>query len=505
MKELNLLDSQQHHNKKSWKSIHSPRFKQYSSSTTNKRNLGGSGTVQQDVDGLWQECQELLTGVQLLQELSPQSRDQLVSYGERCAVRILAARLNQIGIPAQAYDAWEVGVLTMPTTTSSDAPNHGDGRLVPDYIDRIRTAFQERVADPNVVAVVTGFIAKEDDTDMAKCEQYATNSRRPGAGGRGRKITTLGRGGSDLTATAIGSALGVDEIQVWKDVDGILTADPRIVRNAVPLTAITYEEASELAHFGAQVLHPIAMEPCREHHIPVRVKNSYNPGAVGTLIYDKDRVESDVNTYGTDINNENKLPLVTAITCKRDVRVLDIHSTQMMGTYGFLSKVFREFEKHQVSVDVLSSSEVSVSVTLDKTQQDESCISTLIHELSHESAMEVTIKDGMSILTLIADVHQSSDVLATVFEVFSQQRIAVEMMSQGASKVNISLVISSVDLERAIRCLHDCFFGGQCAVEAQNGDEHEDVLDLLQEIDGAIKLEEVFQPTPADITNSLVE
>jgi aspartate kinase len=485
---LNLLDSQQQVNK-GGKALSSSRLKPLS-------------TVQQDVDALWRECQQLLTGVQLLQELSPRSKDQLVSYGERCAVRILAAQLNQIGVPAQAYDAWEVGVLTAPTTPGTR--NHCDGRLVPDYVNRIRTAFEGRVVDPNVVAVVTGFIAKEDvadDTD--RCEEDSTRRRAHW----GSKITTLGRGGSDLTATAIGSALGVDEIQVWKDVDGILTADPRVVPNAVPLTEITFEEASELSHFGAQVLHPIAMEPCREHHIPVRVKNSYNPGAVGTLIHDKRR-DSIHDIQGM---NSNNTALVTAITCKRDVRLLDIHSTQMMGTYGFLSKVFGEFEKHQVSVDVLASSEVSVSLTLDKNQQDEASMERLIHDLDHDPAMEVTVKNGMSILTLIADVEKSSDVLATVFEVFSQQDIGVQMMSQGASKVNISLVISNVDLERAIRHLHDCFFGGQCVVEAglqgpqlevnEEAEEH-DVLDLLQEIQGAVKLVEMPSSISTDVVSS---
>lgn len=538
LKQLNLLDDQQQQQQQQHRTITKKKNGiSLSSSSSGQRRLlqqrnnikhrshylAGT-TVQQDVDNLWNECNELLKGIRLLQELSPQSTDQLVSYGERCSNRILAARLNQIGIPAQAYDGWEVGVMTVPHAAAARGTqnHHCDSRLVPDYIDRIRTAFEERAVDPNVVAIVTGFIAKVDDentpdtsSSSSGCEQQhdaPTKRRGRGTGGGGtslgNKITTLGSGGSDLTATAIGTALSVDEIQIWKDDgDGILTADPQIVPDAFPLTTITFEEATELANFGTQVLHPVAMEPCRMHHIPVRVRNTYNPDAVGTLIYDKDGSEAHNydNHNGMD-NVKSPLSLVTAITSKRDVRLLDIRSTHMMGTSRFLSKVFGEFDKHQVSVDVCSTDEVSISLTVDADQKDDesSSMEGLIHDLDADPTIELTVKDGMSILTLIADNEHASDVLATVFEVFSQHQIAVEMMSQGASKVNISFVISTIDLERAIRYLHDCFFGGQCVMEAQQiGEEKEhDVLDLLQQIQGAMKQNEVPQSIWADVNNS---
>jgi aspartate kinase len=164
-----------------------------------------------EVRELLQECEQLLHGIQLLEEISPSTWDQLVSTGERCAVRILAARLNQIGIPAEAYDAWQVGIFTNS--------QFGNADLIPDYDVTIKHAFlEQRRIDPNTVAVVTGFLGKED---------------KPKKGRKG-KITTLGRGGSDLSATAIGASLGVDEVQVWKDVDGILTTDPNVVPHAKP-------------------------------------------------------------------------------------------------------------------------------------------------------------------------------------------------------------------------------------------------------------------------------
>lgn len=367
-----------------------------------------------EVGRLLDECEDMLNGVRLIGELSPKSLDRLVSYGERCSVRIVAARLNQIGVPAQAFDAWNVGVFTDDT--------YGDAKILPGTIDSIRERFASRI-DPNVVAVVTGFI---------------------GHNTKG-KITTLGRGGSDLTATAIGAALKVDEIQVWKDVDGILTADPRLVKNAVPVSHVSYEEASELAYFGAQVLHPIAMQPALKADIPVRVKNSYNPSAPGSVI-DK-------------VGNPERM--VTAITCKRGVTLMDINSLQMLGAYGFLGAVFADFEKNKISVDVLASSEVSVSVTLDKKQENRG-VEALCKDLS--SFAEVELHHDRAILTLIADVERSSDVLATVFRSFSAHGIKVEMMSQGASKVNISFIVREDQIDDAILKLHSCFFEDQCDV-----------------------------------------
>ncbi len=220
--------------------------------TSTMDSFNFSVNTRTEVNRLLDECEQMLTGVKMIQELSPKSLDQLVSYGERCSVRIMAARLNQIGVPAQAFDAWEVGVMT--------DSQFGDAKLLPEHEGAVQRAF-ERV-DKGVVAVVTGFIGHDPNG----------------------KITTLGRGGSDLTATALGASLFIDEIQVWKDVDGILSTDPRVVPQAVALDQVSFEEASELAYFGAQVLHPIAMQPAMKYNVPVRVKNSYNPSAVGTLI-----------------------------------------------------------------------------------------------------------------------------------------------------------------------------------------------------------------------------
>lgn len=254
--------------------------------------LGLGASTIDSINGLLSELEKLLEGVKYIGELTPRTRDLLVSYGERMSVRIVAGLLNKFGIPSQYFDSWNLGLVT----TSA----FGNAEIKEESYANIQGTLGKM--DGQIVAVVTGFIGHDS---------------------QGR-VTTLGRGGSDLSATVLGAAVGVDEIQVWKDVDGIMTTDPRLVKAALPVDTITYEEAAELAFFGAEVLHPIAMQPAIRSGIPVRVKNSYNPQAAGTVIIAR-RDKSDT--------------LVTAITAKNNVQVVDIVSTGMLGQFGFLAKV----------------------------------------------------------------------------------------------------------------------------------------------------------------------
>jgi len=385
-----------------------------------------------EVDNLLDDCERTISGVALLQELSPRTRDRVVSYGERCSGRMVAACLEDIGVKATQIESWDLGV----TTDSA----FGDASV----LDECWPAIKEGVAaiPDDTVGVVTGFIGKD-------------------AEGR---ITTLGRGGSDLTASLVGAAAGFDEVQVWKDVDGILTADPRVCENAKPVPFVSFSEAAELAYFGAKVLHPDAMKPAVRANLPVRVKNSYNAEAAGTLIT-ADRTQKG---------------LVAAITSKSKVALVDITSTRMLGSYGFLAKVFDIFAKNKLSVDVVATSEVSVSLTLNKNVEilstknvenlqwaqrldveDESLRGTL-EELSEVA--DIDLKTDLSIVTLIANVAESSNVMAVVFQVMSALGVQVQMISQGASKVNISLVIPGRHEKEVVKALHSCFFEDRCLV-----------------------------------------
>ena len=371
--------------------------------------LGAPLSTSEQIDQLLLEMEQLLSGIKYIGELSPRTLDTLVSFGERLSVRIMAATLNNLGVPALPFDSWTLGM-----TTSGEFMN---AEVLDESYDKIKE--QLKKFDGFTVPVVTGFIGKDKDGH----------------------ITTLGRGGSDLTATVLGASSGVDEIQVWKDVDGILTADPRVVPQAIPVNEITYEEAAELAYFGAQVLHPIAMQPAIKTAIPVRVKNSYNPLAVGSIITnDRDKSET----------------LVTAITSKSGIRLIDIVSTKMLGQYGFLAKVFQTFDHYGVSVDVVATSEVSVSLTLDRTTVSSRDIPAMIETLSEYC--EVKQYDERAIISLICNVDRAASVMGTAFRVMEKMGKKVEMLSQGASKVNIGLVVKQRDKDEIIKAFHQAFF-----------------------------------------------
>ena len=374
--------------------------------------LGLSQQTSDSINELLVDLEKLLEGIKYIGELTPRTKDLLVSFGERMSVRIMAGMLNKLGVPSQFFDAWTLGLRTTSSFGSADIKDES--------YPNIKTTLGK--FDGQIVPVVTGFIGHDS---------------------QGR-VTTLGRGGSDLTATCLGAAIGADEIQVWKDVDGIMTTDPRLVKAAQPVHTVTYEEAAELAFFGAEVLHPIAMQPAIRTNIPVRVKNSYNPQAQGTaIIGDRDK-------SGT---------LVTAITAKNAVQVIDLFSTGMLGQYGFLAKVFTIFEACGVSVDVVATSDVSLSMTLDKKQrEDSSRIEQLLAKLGEIS--DVVVLDDRCIISLICNLERSSEVMAIAFRVLEKIGVTVEMLSQGASKVNISLVVKMSDKERVIRALHACFFEG---------------------------------------------
>jgi aspartate kinase len=250
--------------------------------------------------------------------------------------------------------------------------------------------------------------------------------------------TTLGRGGSDYSASIIGACLGASEIQIWTDVDGMLTADPRIIRDVQVVPHLSFGEASELAYFGAKVLHPATIQPAVARNIPVRILNSKRPqDASGTLIT-RDRPPSD-------------RPL-TAIASKRGVTVVDITSTRMLMAHGFLAKIFETFEKHRTAVDVVTTSEVSVSVTVDDARR--------LPEISAElrEGAEVTREDDMAILCAVGDGLQRDPTFVSHLLV-ALGGIPIRMVSQAAARRNVTLVIRQADLESALIRVHERFLG----------------------------------------------
>ena len=359
------------------------------------------------IQELLTELSTLLTGISMLHELTKRTRDYLVSFGERMSVRMMAAYLQKQGTPAKFYDAWDIGMVSDSNYMAAELLDEV-WENIPRHLNDYKNGKQEEIP------IVTGFIAKDQKGI----------------------ITTLGRGGSDLSATMIGAAMRADEIQTWKDVDGILTTDPRIVKEARPVPEVTYEEAQELAMFGAQVLHPRSMIPCRKTGTPVRVKNSYNIKSDGSVIVEK---------------HSGATPRVTAITSVKNVTLIDIQSSRMLGAAGFLAHIFNQFLKC-ISIDVIATSEVSVSLTVN-TKAD---LTGLLEDLARVAEVKATKEKA--IVTLICDASHSSSILEDAFTALHKSNINVQMISQGASKVNISMLVDENQANDVVQILHKALF-----------------------------------------------
>jgi aspartate kinase len=248
--------------------------------------------------------------------------------------------------------------------------------------------------------------------------------------------TTLGRGGSDYTASIVGAGIGAQEIQIWTDVDGMLTADPTIFPGGHRVKTISFAEAAELAYFGAKVLHPATVVPAIEKNIPVLILNSRRPDVPGTRIVSESVHCSNV---------------VKSIACKRKITLVNIHSTRMLMAHGFLRRIFEIFDRNETAVDMVATSEVSVSLTIDNTSR----LPNICKELREFS--DVSMEDGQAIVCLVGEnIRYTPGVAARVFGALNGTNI--RMISQGASLLNLSLVVAEGDLAGAVGNLHREFF-----------------------------------------------
>lgn len=357
------------------------------------------------VTAYFKEMRDLVRGLSALGELTPRIMDAMASYGERLSTTILAQVLEMHGIPAQLMDARQCMITDNNFTRANP------------LFDLTNAAITEHilpVINAGKVPVFQGFIG----------------STRDGI------TTTIGRGGSDYTASIIGAALNVQDIQIWTDVDGIMTTDPRIVPEAHRIKSISFDEAAELAYFGARVLHPATIVPAVRKRIPVHVLNSYKPDHDGTLI--------------TTEAPPSKNP-VKAIAYKSNITVVNIASTRMLMAYGFLKRIFEIFDFHEVPVDVVSTSEVSVSLTVDDTSE----LWNIVPELKEIG--EVNVEGGKAIVCCVGDnLRNIPGVPHLVFSTL--QDINIHMISQGASAINITFVIDEDRLPQAVKKLHNVFF-----------------------------------------------
>ena len=369
------------------------------------KNPASSTELIEFIDQKFDSLDEVLRGLAAILELTPRISDLIVSYGERLSSRIVAAAFAELGIRAIAVDAREIVITdsTFQKAVPQDAliEKRASENLLP-------------LINQGQVPVMGGFIAANE------------------AG----ITTTLGRGGSDFTGALIGGALEAEAIEIWTDVDGIMTADPRVCSDALRVKLISFEEAAELAYFGAKVLHPATILPAVKKNIPVLVLNSRNASCEGTRI----------TSLAPHCNSPFK-----SIAVKKKLSIIDVVASRMLMTHGYLKSIFDIFDKHQCPVDMVSTSEVSVSLTVDSNEK----LPAIAADLSQLA--DVKYEGKKALVCMVGDnIRGQSGMAAQVFNAI--RHINVRMISQGASEINMSFMIDEDDADEAVRSLHAAFF-----------------------------------------------
>jgi aspartate kinase len=352
------------------------------------------------------ELASIVRALVVLRDVSPRTLDVIAAIGELLSSRIVAAALIEAGVPAEWVDARRA-IIT-------DAEHTRAAPQIPETDAALR-AIVLPIVDAGCVAVLGGFVGATRDGHTS----------------------TLGRGGSDYSGALVGAGIGAREIQIWTDVDGMLSADPRLVTAPRLIAKLSFAEAAELAYFGAKVLHPSTILPAVQRNIPVRILNSWKPDGEGTLI---------------TADNAARDTRLTGLASKRDVTVVDITSSRMLMAYGFLRRVFEVFERFRTAVDMVTTSEVSVSVTVD----DRRHLDAIVEALSEFS--EVSIEHDLALLCAVGDTLQDEPAIAArVVSVLEE--VPLKMISQAASRRNITVVLRQTDLPHAMQRLHEEFFG----------------------------------------------
>ena len=366
-----------------------------------------------NIDGLISELEKVLMSVSYLREATPRSQDYILSFGEKLSATILSATLEDTGLKAKSLTGGEAGIVT----------NDRFGEAMP-LMNLTTLQVRQRLGpmlNKGEVPVVTGFIA---------CTQDGVT-------------TTLGRGSSDYTATILGTALDVGEVWIWTDVDGLMTADPKIEPLAKTISHISYAEAMEMAYFGARVVHPRALEPLIENNIPVRIKNAFAPEGEGTLIVKKQLVEEET--------------VAKAIATIGDVALITVSGAGMVGAPGVAAKVFGLLGENRVNVLMISQSSSEANISFIILRRDlERAVNVLeLSLLGQGIVKEITSEADVCVVAIVgAGMKGAPGVAARIFGAVAEEGINVRMIAQGSSELNISFVIKEDDGIKAVRKLH---------------------------------------------------
>jgi len=375
----------------------------------------GIQKIKKIISNLWEELEDVVHGIYLIKELSKRSLDLIMSFGERLSANIITEYAVQSGLQAQFLDARGL-VVTDDNFGSAKVDFEVTLKNISDYYKKQKG-----------MKIITGFIA----------------STKQGA------TTTLGRGGSDLTASIFGAALGADEIQIWTDVDGVMTSDPEKVQDALSLDSLTYEEAMELSHFGANVLHPPAIQPALEKNITIRILNTFNTDFKGTILTKSSRPSDH---------------LIKGISSIKDIALLRIQGSGMIGVPGIASRLFSALAKGRINVILISqaSSEHSICIAVDPTIVNDAkklIESEFTLEIDAHFIDNVIIERGLSIIAIVGEnMQKTSGISGRLFSALGENGINVVAIAQGSSELNVSVVVSKNDEIKSLNTIHEAFF-----------------------------------------------
>jgi aspartate kinase len=358
--------------------------------------------VIEEVDAELRSLKSFLEAISVIEELSPRSHDVIIGTGEKLSARIFSGLLNSMGIDA--------GYINLDSII--DRPFQETNKEFYAYaVSRLKKIIE---SCRHRVAVLTGYFG------------FVPNGI----------IQSIGRGYTDLTAALTAVAVSARELQIWKEVDGVYSADPRKVEDARVLPSITPEEAAELTYYGSEVIHPFTMEHVMRANIPIRIKNIFNPHVPGTII-------------DPNVSSDAPAKPATAVTVKGNVTVININSNRMLMAYGFMAKVFNILAKYGIIIDLISTSEVNISMTVENIEN----LSKAVPEL--EALGTVSISKNMAILSLVGRGQKHCVGLAgRMFSVLGNKGINIEMISQGASEINVSCVVKDEYADRALKVIH---------------------------------------------------
>jgi aspartate kinase len=372
--------------------------------------------TQQIIKKTIDELEKVLTGISYVGELTPKSRDYVLSFGERLSAPIVWGCLRDLKIESQWFTGKEAGIVT-------DA-DFGEASPLMNVTTH---QLKERIGpllEKQVVPVVTGYIAATQDGI----------------------VTTLGRGGSDFTATLLGAALNVNEVWIWTDVDGMMTADPKIIPSAKLLSVLSYQEATEMAIFGAKAMHPRALEPLMRENIPARIRNVFNPKNSGTLI--------------ADTQTAQRADVVKAIAIIKDVAMINISGAGMVGAPGSYARVFDVLGKSCINVMMISTavSEANISLIIRRNLLGRALTTLEIALLGRDLIGEVTAEDDVCVIAVMgANMKGTLGVASRIFTAMARNGINIRMIAQGSSELNISFVVKEKDGTAAVQAIHEEF------------------------------------------------